>query len=420
MADEYWKSSPFGTDSIFHSSFDEKKLTVKYISCQKDDTYIYMNFDVTAENLRSSNATIYVKNNKNIVLAPLNDIKIGRNGTTSVETKFEISLLQKTETQIFEFFARVSCDTETATTEFRANLRSIKNKEKQNSDNNEKCMCKKNNWTTDDLKYIVTELRKKEVIKTKGRSIRDNKGKTIDYEDLTVYNDFINLKTKEEIKDKLFYFDNTEKLENQYINYSEFSKHLNKTFEQYKINTCLRKVHFMAQIYQETNRFRATYEEVSKTGYSGGDFYQGRGMKQVTHDYNYLEYYCDQTDDSTQKRLFNLYMEHRKKDVFESVVKFNERTANKYISVADMKKVNDLATKIATDMYHACNAAGWYWQKNKINEFADKDDIVGVSAKVNNPSAIATTSTNKINGYDERYKFYLLLKDIFDYEKCRQ
>ena len=85
-----------------------------------------------------------------------------------------------------------------------------------------------------------------------------------------------------------------------------------------------------------------------------------------------------------------------------------------------MKKVNDLATKIATDMYHACNAAGWYWQKNKINEFADKDDIVGVSAKVNNPSAIATTSTNKINGYDERYKFYLLLKDIFDYEKCRK
>jgi hypothetical protein len=54
-----------------------------------------LNFDVTAKNLSSSNAAIYVKNNKNIVLAPLNDIKIGRNGTTSVETKFEISLLQK-------------------------------------------------------------------------------------------------------------------------------------------------------------------------------------------------------------------------------------------------------------------------------------------------------------------------------------
>jgi hypothetical protein len=95
MENEYWKSSVFGTDSIFHSSFDEKKLTIKYISCQKDDTYVYLNFDVTAKNLSSSNAAIYVKNNKNIVLAPLNDIKIGRNGTTSVETKFEISLLQK-------------------------------------------------------------------------------------------------------------------------------------------------------------------------------------------------------------------------------------------------------------------------------------------------------------------------------------
>ncbi len=115
MADKYWESSPFGKDSIFNPSFDVKKLTVKYISCQNDDTYIYINFDVTAKNLRSSKATIYVKNSDNTVLSPLNNIEISPNGTKSIEVKLQHSSVSLIST----FFARVSCDTETTTTEFR-------------------------------------------------------------------------------------------------------------------------------------------------------------------------------------------------------------------------------------------------------------------------------------------------------------
>lgn len=125
MTDEYWKDSPFGKDSIFNPSFDEKKLTVKYVSCQKDDTYIYMNFDVTAENLRSSKATIYVKNSNNTVLSPLNNIEISPNGTKNIEVKLQHSSVSLIST----LFARVSCDTETATTEFRVSLILIKKKE---------------------------------------------------------------------------------------------------------------------------------------------------------------------------------------------------------------------------------------------------------------------------------------------------
>jgi len=104
--------------------------------------------------------------------------------------------------------------------------------------------------------------------------------------------------------------------------------------------------------------------------------------------------------------------------VGESVVAFNTRTNNQYISVEDMKKVNELVSKVSTDIYYACDSAGWYWQKNKINQYADKDDIIGVSAKVNNPSATNTTSTSRINGFEERKKFYDLMKIILDYENC--
>lgn len=70
-------------------------------------------------------------------------------------------------------------------------------------------------------------------------------------------------------------------------------------------------------------------------------------------------------------------------------------------------------------MYYACDAAGWYWHINGINEYADNDDIIGVSAKVNAPSAKKQKTSEGINGFDNRKKYYELLKIIFDYENCK-
>jgi len=287
-----------------------------------------------------------------------------------------------------------------------------------------RCICKKASWTADELKYIVTELRKREVYLKNGRVIRDENKKIIDREDITYYDDTINTNTKEKMEDKIFYLKRKERLDDQYTNYSEFSKQLNRIFKLYGINSCIRKIHFLAQIYQETMRFTATYEETSAK-YSGGNFYQGRGLQQITHDYNYLEYYCF----INKSNLFDVYMKNRKDESYikngekiikyESVVDFKSRTKEQYISNDEMDKVDELVSKISTDMYYACDSAGWYWWKNNINEYADKDDIIGVSAKVNNPSAVKTASSDRINGYKARNKFYLILKDIFNYETCK-
>ena len=84
-----------------------------------------------------------------------------------------------------------------------------------------------------------------------------------------------------------------------------------------------------------------------------------------------------------------------------------------------MEKINEIASKISTDMFYACDAAGWYWSKNRINESADKDDIIGVSALVNNPKAKNQKTSDGINSYKERNQYYLLLKEIFSYGECK-
>lgn len=68
-----------------------------------------------------------------------------------------------------------------------------------------------------------------------------------------------------------------------------FINEMNAMFKKFKINTCKRKIHFISQMYLETISFIYTYESRTEvpSNYKGGVDFQGRGMKQITHDYNY-------------------------------------------------------------------------------------------------------------------------------------
>jgi predicted chitinase len=148
-------------------------------------------------------------------------------------------------------------------------------------------------------------------------------------------------------------------------------------------------------------------------------------MKQITHDYNYLAYY----DVKKSKNLFTLYNKNRlsnfdtkKGDIIvESVVKFNKRTNNQFISVEEMTKFNEFVNLLSTSIYWACDSAGWYWDKQKLNNFASEDEnaIIVVSAKVNNPSASDNPSGKGINELKDRKLYFEYLKQIFDYENCK-
>lgn len=82
----------------------------------------------------------------------------------------------------------------------------------------------------------------------------------------------------------LFFADNCN-LDDKTI--GSFIDQLNKTLNQYDINTCIRKVHFLAQIYHETDRLQTTKEYGGTKRYSP---YVGRGIMQLTHDSGYARY----------------------------------------------------------------------------------------------------------------------------------
>lgn len=135
MDTEYWKSSPFGENSIFHPNFDKKSLKINYLSCEKDDTYTYLHFEIIARNLSSDKATLIIVESEvffdETIISEV--ITISRNGTKYFQVKFSEKKLSKTIFEgEFEFKATIICDGLSATTgEFRIKSSTKKKNEKK-------------------------------------------------------------------------------------------------------------------------------------------------------------------------------------------------------------------------------------------------------------------------------------------------
>lgn len=135
------------------------------------------------------------------------------------------------------------------------------------------------------------------------------------------------------------------------VNIGKYIGQLNTVLEKYAINTPLRKAHFLAQILHESGALRYNEEIASGDAYEGrGDLgnlikgdgrrFKGRGLIQLTGRANY--------------RVYGQSLE------------------------IDLEAKPEL---VATT--YAVDVAGWYWDKRKLNELADKDDIKAVTKKVN-------------------------------------
>jgi predicted chitinase len=183
------------------------------------------------------------------------------------------------------------------------------------------------------------------------------------------------------------------------------TKQINETFTKYKINTCVRKIHFLAQSYVETARFTKTYEglKTAPDNYLGGVSFQGRGLMHLTHDVNYLRYYSDENG-SKEYDNFMKYKDKRDKSFIAYMKKENSG-----VNPVFEKKLRAFAAEITTDLYHACNSAGWFWNLNKINLLADQDNVAVVTKIINGGD----------NGLTERATYTKDLKTIFGYEKCK-
>lgn len=262
-----------------------------------------------------------------------------------------------------------------------------------------KCYCNRD-FTEEELRNIVIQLRSLELYLDNEKKyvlnvIRDENKQPILKDGKK---QFRKRNMFDEYEDRIFDKKLSEKLKSQEANFESFVKTLNITFKKYDINTCIRKIHFIAQTYHETERFRLTYEEDNSymKDYRGGRYFRGRGLLQITHDdWGYLSYYkflnptCDEKIDSIN-RMSNFYK--------DTLIPF--------------------CKKLSTQIYYACDSAGWNWKYGgvpsvgeNINSIADKDNVLLVSRSING-------NVKSPNGLKERELYTSILKQIMTYENC--
>ncbi|MRX69485.1 Chitinase class I [Flavobacterium resistens] len=132
---------------------------------------------------------------------------------------------------------------------------------------------------------------------------------------------------KKASKYTLFGSDNCE-LDSKDKTIEKFYNQLNIIFKKYNINTCLRKIHFLSQVYLETDRFRTTKEYSEKGEYKP---YFGRGLMQLTWQSNY----------------------------------------EIYKAFSGTECVDDYEV-IANNLENAFDSAGWYWKQGKVLSVGDR------------------------------------------------
>lgn len=264
-----------------------------------------------------------------------------------------------------------------------------------------KCFCNRD-ITVTELTDIISQLRKKENIHKEqqyqnkdplyitGAGIQviklgkeyytlDKKTKITDIKGVQRYrlekSDFDDLGTK------IFDLELTEQIQETDCNLKTFTKELNGAFTKYEINNCIRKIHFLAQSYHESQKFSKSYESSPSSSVKGGEHYRGRGLLQLTHNYNYEKFYTNLNNKKpTTTELF------------------------------------DFAPRVAKELHLAIYASAYYWRyigsKNgNISQYADNDDVLTVSKEINGYVVVP-------NGYPERVKYTNELKKIMKYESC--
>ena len=138
---------------------------------------------------------------------------------------------------------------------------------------------------------------------------------------------------------------------------NEFVNYINATMEAYNINTCKRKLHFLAQIRHESSDFKFLRELASGSDYENrkdlgntnegdGKRFKGRGLIQITGRKNYKAYGDYKKIDFTEGNN-NLKLENKN---------------------------------------YAVDSAGWFWSKYlnvDLNTYADLDDLIYISYRIN-------------------------------------
>lgn len=252
----------------------------------------------------------------------------------------------------------------------------------------QKCLCL-GSWDAETMRSVVEHLRKGEITGYKflrdatdtkryalGEYVLDSNGNKINVP-ITQYDVFGTM---------LFTLKMAEELPEAEKNLASLARVFNIAFQMAQLNTCLLRVHFVAQCYHETQRFLKLYESNPRSSVSGGEHFRGRGFLQFTHEENYRAFYKSlKGTDPTDEQLYAF------------------------------------APTVATSIEMAMKASAWYWNNMKLSQYAMKDDVVSLSAAINYPKALSGKDNDvaAINGLEERKRFTEFAKVALNYEDCK-
>ena len=345
----------------------DKSITIKFVSCSTDDKNYNLTFEVSAKNLKSNKAKIYVGENevfrseeaitKNVGINPNGKQKITASFSKDKEKEFSNSILEGD----FEYIAEISCDGLSAKSpEFKLKCTKIVIPKQKT------CFCNRD-FTEVELKDIVIELRK---------TTYYDKKTIFTYHSNKIFHR--NNLTKEEYKSEIIIEDDR--------TFEKLTFVLNKAFNEYKINTCIRKISFLAQMYIETAFYTSTIELTKQV--KSYDPFRGRGFIQLTHKGN---------EDSRTKNATSYlgYKKHSGLDVLKD------------------------PSIISKSLHYSADSAGWFWTKGvRKNDgyLINLNDKCGDSE--NEFKEITRLIKGSTNEFKERYEAFKELLKIMKYEKC--
>ncbi|WP_160137367.1 glycoside hydrolase family 19 protein [Chryseobacterium sp. c4a] len=192
--------------------------------------------------------------------------------------------------------------------------------------------------------------------------------------------------------------------------YKAFTEALNNAMKENNIKTCMRKAHFLAQIETESDRLNTTMEYASGWDYDHSTHFAA---------YNEFRPYANyRKDKKIEEALKKKYTPQEIKKLNRGYERYNECIRHGHTTKGDGPKYKgkgliqltwkdtykdyfnhlqkpsliDTPEIVANNLTYTCDSAGWFWNNRQLGIYADKDDLIFISVKIN----------GGLNGFEHR------------------
>ena len=362
---------------------EKKKISIKFISIKEDFLKYLITFTIEGTTIKDKLGFINLIDVDNNQIISSIETNITENSFSKQFSFLKSNLFDTNQ----NLKAKLYCDGLVAETSIFSLT--------SNSKEKKTCYCNRD-FTVDEMQTIVEGIRDNTYYKA---NIKEN-GKLVEKEF-----PISNLHKKLFNRNNETYSDYEDEIvPEKDRTYEKLTTVLNTSFKKYGIQSCIQKIHFLAQMYAETAYFTATIE-LKNSKIKDYDPLRGRGFAHIT-----------------EKK------EEKSKGVYYAYDNYDKRLKDSKGKNFNIKENYSL---VATNLDLSADTAGWFWsvyKKAEFNKSPGKEKYKDVLGKtlvelasygdkyIDLISYLLNGGTNAMN---ERKTYYITFKNILDYENCK-